>query len=117
MAWRSSRSMQTRNAASVFPLPVGAEMSVGIAGEDAGPALLLRLGRRAEFVDEPLCRDGVRPGERGGDFDGRHGEIVARICSAFVRLATASALAYLHVTGADVGGGSGGVALVEILLR
>src|ERR1700726_2065995 len=29
MAWRRRRSMATRNAASVFPEPVGAEMRVG----------------------------------------------------------------------------------------
>ena len=35
----------------------------GPAGQNMGPALLLRLGGRAEFVDEPFLDQGVGPGE------------------------------------------------------
>ncbi len=41
----------------------------GVAGDDGGPAGLLGLGGRAEFGEEPLSGDGVRPGEGGGDFE------------------------------------------------
>ena len=52
-----------------------------LASEDAGPAVLLGLGGRAEFVEEPLGGDGVSPSERGWNFYrgwrcewlGRHG--------------------------------------------
>ena len=37
----------------------------GVAGEDGGPAVLLGLGGGAEFGEEPLGGDGVRPGEGG----------------------------------------------------
>ncbi len=41
----------------------------GVAGDDGGPACFLRLSRRAEFGEEPLGRDGVGPGEGGGDLE------------------------------------------------
>ena len=52
-----------------------------LASEDAGPAVLLGFGGRAEFVEEPLGGDGVSPSERGWNFYrgwrcewlGRHG--------------------------------------------
>jgi hypothetical protein len=56
----------------------------GVAPENAGPAVSLRLGGAAEFREEPLGRDGMRPGERWGNFK-RHALIVARFCSLFVR--------------------------------
>ena len=40
----------------------------GVAGDDSGPAGLLRLGGRAEFGEEPLGGDGVGPGEGGWNF-------------------------------------------------
>jgi hypothetical protein len=55
-----------------------------IAGENAGPAVGLRLGGAAEFAEEPLDCDGVCPGEGFGDFE-RHSLIVARFCSLFIR--------------------------------
>ena len=64
----------------------------GFAGEDAGPAVVLRLGGGAEFCEEPLGCDGVGPGEGFGNFE-RHGLIVARflfvVCSlyCYVRIA------------------------------
>ena len=44
----------------------------GVPGEDVGPALLLRFGRRGEARGEPLLHQRMRPGERWGDC-GRHG--------------------------------------------
>ena len=35
----------------------------GVAAEDGGPALLLGLCSRAEFAQEPLGHDGMRPGQ------------------------------------------------------
>ncbi len=84
--WRARRSwsMQTRNAARVLPEPVGAEMSVAFAGEDAGQPCSLRLGGGAEFGEEPLGRDGVRPGEGCRGFRAAFGDCSADF-SLFVR--------------------------------
>ena len=76
--------MQTRNAARVLPLPVGAEMRVASPARMLGQPWVLGLGGAAEFGEEPLGGDGVGPGEGFGDFE-RHSLIVARICSLFVR--------------------------------
>ena len=35
----------------------------GFSAQDAGPTLLLRFGGGAEFGEEPLGHDGVRPGK------------------------------------------------------
>ena len=76
--------MQTKNAARVLPRAGGGGDEGGFAGEDAGPTVGLGLGGAAEFGEEPLGGDGVRPGEGFGDFE-RHALIVARFCSWFVR--------------------------------
>ena len=47
--------MQARNAASVLPEPVGAGNQGGRAGENVGPALLLRLRRSANFASKPFA--------------------------------------------------------------
>ena len=97
MAARSSWSMQTRNAARVLPEPVGAEMSV------ASPArmrasLHLRLGGGAEFGEEPLGGDGVRPGEGGGDFEGiRRSRAWVIVARSFVLCSPERAYAGLRV--------------------
>ena len=56
--------MATRNAASVLPDPVGAEMSVVSPRRMAGQPLLLRFGGGAEFTEEPTRprRDAPRRG-------------------------------------------------------
>ena len=51
--------MQTRNAASVLPEPVGAAISVCAAGGDRRPAPGLRLGR-------PGREAALEPGTHGG---------------------------------------------------
>ena len=65
---RRSWSMQTRNAARVFPEPVGAEMRVASPARMLGQPCVLRLGGGAEFCEEPLGGDGVGPGEGGRGF-------------------------------------------------
>ena len=57
--------MQIKNAASVFPEPVGAETSVVFCGENARPALLLRLGRCAEAGNKPIADERVSPFQAG----------------------------------------------------
>ena len=81
----------------------------GVAGEDAGPAVGLGLGGAAEFVEEPLGRDRVRPGKGFGNLQ-RHSLIVARFL--FV---VCSPVCYLHVALADIRGSGGFVGFVEIL--
>ena len=61
--------MQTRNAARVLPVPVGAEMSVASPARMLGQPCVLRLGGGAEFCEEPLGGDGMSPGEGFGDFE------------------------------------------------
>ena len=63
-AWRTSRSMHARNAASVLPDPVGAEISASRPARMQRPAFGLRLGGRAEARDEPFADDRMRPVER-----------------------------------------------------
>ena len=45
----------------------------GAAGEDVGPALLLRLGRRGEARREPLLHQRMSPGKGWRNY-GRHGK-------------------------------------------
>ena len=58
--------MHTRNAASVLPEPVGAEISVGSPRRIAGqPAICGSVGV-PKRDDEPLLHERMRPGERRG---------------------------------------------------
>ena len=49
----------------------------GAPGKDLGPALLLRLGGRAEAAQEPLRNQRMRPGQRDRNFPQRHQGILA----------------------------------------
>ena len=77
--------MQTRNAARVLPLPVGAEMRVAsparMAGQpcSCGSVGLPNLWRNHSAVT------GCAQAEGFGDLRRRHGLIVARFFSLFVR--------------------------------
>ena len=89
--------MATRKAARVLPEPVGAEMRVGLAGDD-GWASRRSWGSVGEpnLVRNHSGGDGVSPGEgrvgvsraRRFEFEGHlgHGRILARVCSPSVRL-------------------------------
>ena len=59
--------MQMRNAASVLPEPVGAEISVVLPRQNAGPTLLLRLCRSAKAGDKPIADERMSPFQAGGD--------------------------------------------------
>ena len=70
-ALRTRRSMQVRNAASVLPEPVGAEMRV-VVRPKFRPALLLGLGGRAELRLKPLRNEWVCPRQRNGNLPHGH---------------------------------------------
>ena len=64
--------MQARNAASVLPDPVGAEISVVAPRENVRPPLLLRLGRRAKLRAQttPQPEGAPRPESQEGTASG-----------------------------------------------
>ena len=69
-AFRTSRSMQARNAASVLPDPVGAEISVVSSRQDMRPSLFLRFCWRSEAPDKPVLYEGSAPRLANGEQEG-----------------------------------------------
>ena len=55
----------------------------GTAGQNFGPALLLRLGRRTETREEPLGDERMRPRQRDRNFPHRHPDIIAGVFAYF----------------------------------